>query len=102
MSVYFAKRDLGSVTTFSDAASLFDFKFDSEYLEVCNSSSSVAFELSFDGIGVHGYLFPTVASSPPVGAAICRFDDHTSSKLYIRRAAGSGGTHEVTVRAWTR
>ena len=102
MSVYFAKRDLGSVTAFTDAAALFDFKFDSEYLEACNSSSSVAFELSFDGIGVHGYLFPTAASSPPVGGAIVNFADHTSAKLYIRRASGSGGTHEVTVRAWNR
>lgn len=97
MSDYFDRRDIQGVASFNDPASLFDFKFEAPQQVVYNEST-VAIELSWDGIFVHARLAPTGPSS------VIAWSDHSRSKCYIRRQDGAvgGGTKMVTVLASTR
>lgn len=97
MSDFFGRRDIQGVSSFNDPNSLFDFKFEAPQQVVYNEST-VAIELSWDGIFVHARLAPTGPSS------VIAWSDHTRAKCYIRREGGGtgGGAKMVTVMASTR
>jgi hypothetical protein len=96
VSDYFNRRDIQGVSSFDDPNALFDFKFEAPQ-QVIQNESTVAIELSWDGIFVHARLPPTGPSS------VIAWSDHSRAKCYIRRESGvGGGAKMVTVMAATR
>jgi hypothetical protein len=96
MAEFYDRRDMQSITTFTDTNSLFDFKFEAAEQLVINESN-VALEVSFDGQNVHARL----PSSGPASAI--NWSMHFRKKLYVRRASGVAGSPKfVQVIANTR
>jgi hypothetical protein len=84
VSDFQARRDLSSVTTFSDPNAKFDFLFEAADQLIVNESR-FPMEASFDGQNVHAYL-PATGPSSAIGWTI-----HFRKFVFVRRATGSGG-----------
>lgn len=98
MPDFFSRRDLASVTTFSDPNAIFDFAGDTREQTVHNDSSQATaiLEVSFDGENVHARLQGTGPSK------VIHWGDHVRRRLWVRRVAGGpGATRFVEVLANT-
>lgn len=95
MADYFDRRDVGPVTAFTDADSVFDFQFEG-YEQLVFNESNVVLEVSFDGVNVHGRLSPTGPSS------VIHWSDHIRRRMWVRNASGAGSGKMVQVLATTR
>jgi len=96
---YFIRRDLASVTAFTDANALFDFGEETREQTVHNdnASANTVVEVSYDGQNVHARLQGTGPSK------VIHWGDHVRKKLWVRKAPGGpGGAVWVEVLAHTR
>ena len=96
MADFYARRDVQSITAFSDPDAFYEFKFEAYEQLVINESDTIV-EVSFDGINVHARMLP----SGPTSAI--NWTAHIRMKMWVRRAVGvGGGTKFVQVIANTR
>lgn len=94
MSDFFERRDMASVTAFTDAGSKFIFNFESSEQLVHNDSVETV-EVSFDGQDVHARLQPSGPSK------VINWSGHIRRVLWIRRTGVGGGSKFVEVIAST-
>jgi len=97
VSDFYDRRDLSTVTDFGNPTSKFVFGFEALEQVVYNASTDTVFEISFDGRNVHG----RVGQDSPKSV---NWTEHLRIFLFVRRAAGTGGTGSkfVEVIATTR
>jgi hypothetical protein len=97
MPDFFDRRDLANVTSFTDPAARFDFRFEAPEQLIFNESVNTTYEVSWDGENVHGRLEPTGPSK------VINWTDHIRRVVFVRRVAGGpAGTRSVVVMAQTR
>lgn len=85
MADYFNRRDISTVTAFTDPLAKFTFEFEAAEQAIVNESSDTVFELSFDGTNVHGRLDPKNETKT------INWVDHVRRLLYVRRVPDTGG-----------
>jgi hypothetical protein len=98
MTDIFFRRDIGTVSSFTDSDALFDFPQETREQTVHNdnASAAVVLEVSFDGVNVHARLQGTGPSK------VIHWSDHVRKRVYVRKASGSpDGTANVEVLAHT-
>lgn len=100
MSDFFARRDLGAVTSFADPLAKFDFGFESDEHLVHNDAglkSGISLEVSFDGQDVHGRA---QANGP---SKVISWSNHVRKAIWVRKDPTSPlGSVFVEVIATTR
>lgn len=79
MSDFYDRRDVSSLSSFTDAAALFDFKFEADEQLIYNDSNKSAVEISFDGQAVHGRLEPYGPSKT------ISWSGHLRKRAYVRK-----------------
>jgi len=93
---YFARRNLGAVTAWTDVLAVFPFLFDADEQLVRNEHKTATLEVSFDGENVHARM---VGSTP---STVIMWENHVRRSCWVRRADGGAGDLWVTVMATTR
>jgi hypothetical protein len=84
MSDYFTRRDMQSITAYTDVGAEFTFGFDANEQGIVNNTG-FALLMSFDGVNDHGRL---TTSGPESALA---WEDHPRRQLWVRRETGTGG-----------
>ncbi len=94
MSDFGERRDMGTVTTFTDPDALFTFDFEADAQTIVNESN-VTVEVSWDGVNVHATLTPGVLE-------VVSYSDHLRPRVFVRHAGVGPAAKFVQVIAATR